>query len=40
LLESGSVTPRIDAVYPLAEAATAMRRLTDGSTRGKLVVTV
>lgn len=39
LLESGSITPVIDTVYPLAEAATAMRRLTDGSTRGKLVIT-
>lgn len=40
LLESGAITPVIDAVYPLADAATAMRRLTDGSTRGKLVVTL
>ena len=40
LLESGAITPVIDGVYPLAEAATAMRRLTDGSTRGKLVVTI
>jgi NADPH:quinone reductase-like Zn-dependent oxidoreductase len=40
LLESGSIRPVIDTVYPLAGAATAMRRLTDGSTRGKLVITV
>jgi NADPH:quinone reductase-like Zn-dependent oxidoreductase len=39
LLESGKLTPVIDTVYPLAEAATAMRRLTDGSTMGKLVLT-
>lgn len=39
LLESGAITPVIDQVYPLAEAATAMRRLTDGSIRGKVVVT-
>jgi len=39
LLESGAVRPVIDRVYPLAEAATAMRRLTDGSLRGKVVVT-
>jgi NADPH:quinone reductase-like Zn-dependent oxidoreductase len=39
LLEDGRISPVIDTVYPLAEAATAMRRLTDGSTRGKLVVT-
>ncbi|MGY4856470.1 NAD(P)-dependent alcohol dehydrogenase [Cryobacterium sp. AP23] len=40
LLESGAITPVIDAVYPLADAATAMRRLTDGSIRGKLVITM
>lgn len=40
LLESGAITPVIDQVYPLADAATAMRRLTDGSTRGKLVITM
>jgi NADPH:quinone reductase-like Zn-dependent oxidoreductase len=40
LLESGAIAPVIDAVYPLAEAATAMRRLTDGSVRGKLVITM
>ena len=40
LLQSGAVTPVIDRVYPLADAATAIRRLTDGSTRGKLVVTM
>jgi len=39
LLESGKIRPVIDDSYPLAEAATAMRRLTDGSVRGKLVVT-
>jgi NADPH:quinone reductase-like Zn-dependent oxidoreductase len=40
LLESGDLTPVIDRVYPLAEAATAMRRLTDGTVRGKLVITL
>ena len=40
LLESGDLTPVIDRVYPLAEAATAMRRLTDGSVQGKLVITL
>ncbi|WEO78838.1 NAD(P)-dependent alcohol dehydrogenase [Cryobacterium sp. SO2] len=39
LLQSGAIAPVIDRVYPLAEAATAMRRLTDGSIRGKVVVT-
>ncbi|QYF74541.1 NAD(P)-dependent alcohol dehydrogenase [Cryobacterium sp. PAMC25264] len=39
LIESRAVTPVIDTVYPLADAATALARLTDGSVRGKLVVT-
>ncbi|TFD87192.1 NAD(P)-dependent alcohol dehydrogenase [Cryobacterium lactosi] len=39
LLACGTIRPVIDAVYPLAEAATAMRRLTDGSLRGKVVIT-
>jgi NADPH:quinone reductase-like Zn-dependent oxidoreductase len=39
LLESGQLRPVIDAVYPLADAPAAMRRLTDGSVRGKLVIT-
>ena len=39
LLQSGAIRPVIDTVYPLAEAATAMGRLTDGSIRGKVVVT-
>lgn len=38
-LASGAIRPVIDTVYPLAEAATAMRRLTDGSLRGKVVIT-
>ena len=40
LLDSRAIRPVIDESYPLAEAATAMRRLTDGSVRGKLVVTL
>ena len=39
LLESGAIRPVIDRVYPLAESAAAMRRLTDGSIRGKVVIT-
>jgi len=40
LIEAGAVTPTIDATYPLSEAATAMRHLTDGRARGKLVLSV
>ena len=40
LLESGEVTPVIDRTYPLAEAPEAIRYLTEGHARGKLVLTV
>jgi NADPH:quinone reductase-like Zn-dependent oxidoreductase len=40
LIEAGTVTPAIDRTYPLAETATAIRRLLDGQARGKLVVSV
>jgi NADPH:quinone reductase-like Zn-dependent oxidoreductase len=40
LIESGAVTPVIDRAYPLAEAANALRHLTEGHPAGKLVVTV
>jgi NADPH:quinone reductase-like Zn-dependent oxidoreductase len=39
LVDSGAVTPAIDQTYPLAEAATAIDRLTSGDVRGKLVLT-
>lgn len=39
-LESGQVTPVIDRTYPLPEAPAALRRLAEGKTRGKVVVTV
>lgn len=39
-LESGQVTPVIDRTYPLPEAPAALRRLEEGKTRGKVVVTV
>jgi len=39
MLERGAIRPVIDRVYPLDEAPTAMARLTDGSIRGKVVVT-
>lgn len=38
LIESGQVTPSVERVYPLAEAAAAMRHLIDGRARGKLVL--
>jgi NADPH:quinone reductase-like Zn-dependent oxidoreductase len=38
LIDDGLVTPSVERVYPLAEAAEAMRRLEAGKVRGKLVV--
>ncbi|QFY13497.1 zinc-binding dehydrogenase [Nonomuraea phyllanthi] len=40
LIESGSVTPAIDRVYPLAETADAMRYLAEGHPAGKIIITV
>lgn len=40
LIEAGTVTPMIDRVYPLAEAADAMRHVGSGHARGKVVVGV
>jgi len=40
LAGSGKVRPVIDRVYPLSEAANAIRRLHNGRARGKLVITV
>jgi NADPH:quinone reductase-like Zn-dependent oxidoreductase len=40
LIESGAVSPAIDRTYPLPQAATAIRHLLDGQTRGKLVISV
>ncbi|HEX6685290.1 MAG TPA: NAD(P)-dependent alcohol dehydrogenase [Candidatus Limnocylindrales bacterium] len=39
-LETGSVTPAIDRVLPLAEAADALRRLESGHAQGKVVLKV
>ncbi|QFR02332.1 zinc-binding dehydrogenase [Streptomyces phaeolivaceus] len=36
----GALTPVIDRVYPLEEAAAAVRHLESGHPRGKLVVTI
>ena len=40
LIESGSVKPAVDKVFPLAEAPTAIQYLRDGQARGKVVVRV
>ena len=38
VLAAGAVVPRVERSYPLAEAAEAMRKLSNGSVRGKLVL--
>lgn len=40
LLDSGELTPMIDRIYPLAEAAEALRRLERAEGCGKIVLTV
>lgn len=40
MVEDGAVTPAVEATYPLAQAADAMRQLAAGQVRGKLVITV
>jgi NADPH:quinone reductase-like Zn-dependent oxidoreductase len=40
LAASGAITPAIDRAYPLAQTADAIRRMEQGSVRGKVVVTV
>jgi len=40
LIEGGEVTPVIDRIYPLTEAAEAVRHLEDGHAAGKIVVTI
>jgi NADPH:quinone reductase-like Zn-dependent oxidoreductase len=40
LLEAGTVTPVVERIYPLSEAADAFRHLGEGHARGKLVVVV
>lgn len=39
-IRAGLVTPRIDRTYPLADAADAMRHLTDGTARGQIAITM
>jgi NADPH:quinone reductase-like Zn-dependent oxidoreductase len=40
LIGAGKVTPVIDRVYPLSQAAQALARVGDGHARGKTVITV
>jgi NADPH:quinone reductase-like Zn-dependent oxidoreductase len=40
LIEAGRVKSAIDRTYPLSDVATAIRHLTDGHARGKIVITV
>ena len=40
LIDSGAVTPAVDRTYALADTAAAVRYLTDGHARGKVVVSV
>jgi NADPH:quinone reductase-like Zn-dependent oxidoreductase len=40
LIESGAVRAEVEEVFPLADAAAAHRRLENGRTRGKLVLSV
>ncbi len=40
LIDSGAVTPVIDRVYPLADAADAIRHVAQGHAAGKTVLTV
>ena len=40
MIESGAITPAVDRTYPLGGAVAAMRHLTDGLARGKVVVSI
>jgi NADPH:quinone reductase-like Zn-dependent oxidoreductase len=40
LVETGAVGPALDTVYPLADAAMAIRHLTGGGAKGKLAIAV
>lgn len=40
LIESGAVVPAIDATYALDQAAAAIRHVSEGRARGKVVITV
>jgi NADPH:quinone reductase-like Zn-dependent oxidoreductase len=40
MIQAGTITPVIDNVYPLADAAEAMRHLEAGHAHGKIVVRI
>jgi NADPH:quinone reductase-like Zn-dependent oxidoreductase len=40
LIEDGKLTPVLDRTYPLADTAEGLRRVEQGHTRGKVVITV
>ncbi len=40
LIEAGKLTPVVDRTFPLADAAHAVRYLTEGHAKGKVVITV
>jgi NADPH:quinone reductase-like Zn-dependent oxidoreductase len=40
LIETGQVTPSVDRTYPLSEATNAIRYVSEGRARGKVVITV
>jgi NADPH:quinone reductase-like Zn-dependent oxidoreductase len=40
LIETGALTPAVDRVYPLADAAAALRHLADGRAKGKVVLSI
>ena len=40
LIESGTVRPVIDRVFPLSETAAALRHIETGHARGKVVVRI
>jgi NADPH:quinone reductase-like Zn-dependent oxidoreductase len=40
LLETGAITPIVDRTYDLSDAPAALRHLTGGHPRGKIVLTV
>jgi NADPH:quinone reductase-like Zn-dependent oxidoreductase len=40
LIVAGKVAPAVDRIYPLGEAAAAIRHMLDGHARGKIVIGV
>ncbi len=40
LIESGKVTPAIDKTYPLGDVPVAIRYVSDGRARGKVVISI